>query len=82
MTKYLTKEGLEKLKKELKERKEKTREEIAKKKEEAIAQGDLSENASYDSAQQEYKLNEKRIEELKKRQSDSVLCSMNTAAIS
>lgn len=65
MTKYVTKEGLEKLKKELKRRKEKKRKEISDKTKEAADQGDLSENAAYDSAQKEYRLNEKRIEELR-----------------
>jgi len=65
MTRYLTKEGLEKLKKELKRRKEEKRKEISDKTQEAADQGDLSENASYDSAQKEYRMNEKRIKELR-----------------
>lgn len=65
MTKYVTKEGLEELKKELKRRKEKKRKEISDKTKEAADQGDLSENAAYDSAQKEYRMNEKRIKELR-----------------
>jgi len=63
--KKITKEGLKKLKKELKHRKEVKRKEISDKTKEAVDQGDLSENASYDSAQKEYRMNEKRIKELR-----------------
>ena len=65
MTKYLTPEGLGKLKKELEYLEKVRRPEIAKKLEEAISQGDLSENASYEAAKDEQGFVEGRIKELK-----------------
>ena len=59
--KYLTKEGLEKLKIELEERKIKLRQEIAKAIKEAKEQGDLSENAEYAEAKRQQRENESRI---------------------
>lgn len=50
MAKYYTKEGLDKLKKELTELKSKGRSEIAQAIAEARDKGDLSENAEYDAA--------------------------------
>jgi transcription elongation factor GreA len=61
---FLTKEGLEKFKKELKELKTVKRKEIAKKIEEAIELGDLSENAEYSSVKDEQAFTEARIAEL------------------
>lgn len=61
---YLTKEGLEKFKKELEELKTVKRKEIAKKIEEAKELGDLSENAEYSSARDEQAFIEARIAEL------------------
>jgi transcription elongation factor GreA len=61
---YLTKEGLEKLRKELEELKSVKRKEIAKRIEEAKELGDLSENAEYASAREEQALIEDRIVEL------------------
>ena len=46
----VTKEGLEKLQKELDELRTKTRGEVAQRLKEAIAMGDLSENSEYDDA--------------------------------
>jgi len=61
---YLTKEGFEKLKKELEFLKGQKRKEIAEALQKARALGDLSENAEYDSAKQAQAINEKRIMEL------------------
>jgi len=61
---YLTLQGLEKLKNELKERKTKVRREIAERLEEAKALGDLSENTEYSSAREAQAFNEGRILEL------------------
>ncbi len=60
---YLTKQGLEDIKKELEELKNK-RMEIASKIADAQALGDLSENAEYHSARMEQSINEGRIMEL------------------
>ncbi len=65
MAKYLTKEGLEKLQKELEYLKNTKRKEVAEKLKQAIAQGDLKENAGYDTAKDEQGFLEARIRELK-----------------
>lgn len=62
---YFTQEGLERLKGELKEREEVTRLEIAKRLKEAKEEGDISENAAFDSAKEDQAKNEGRIEEIK-----------------
>lgn len=64
---YLTKEGFEKLKKELKALKGEKRREIADSLEEARLLGDLSENAEWESAKQAQAINEKRIRELEEK---------------
>ncbi len=61
---YLTKEGLENLKKEFQNLVEVRRPEIAKRIKEAREMGDISENSEYDSARQEQSFVEGRIEEL------------------
>ena len=61
MKKYLTQEGLEKLNKELEHLKNVARKEVAIKLKEAISQGDLKENAGYDSAKDEQGFIEARI---------------------
>ena len=61
---YLSAEGYQKLKDELKELTTKGRREVAQKIEEARSHGDLSENAEYDAAKEEQGLLEKRIAEL------------------
>lgn len=61
MENIVTKEGLEKLKKELDERVNKTRRSISDDIEEATKQGDLSENAAYHSALENKEYNENRI---------------------
>ena len=65
--KYITKEGLDKLKKELEKRKKKTRRKIAEAIKEAKEQGDLSENAEYTEAKQEQRENESRIIKLERK---------------
>ena len=62
--KYITPEGLKKLKKELEERKTIKRQEIAQRLEEAKDLGDLSENTEYATAKDAQAFNEGRILEL------------------
>jgi transcription elongation factor GreA len=62
--KYITLEGLQKLKDELKERKTNKRQEIARRLEEAKSLGDLSENTEYSSAKEAQSFNEGKILEL------------------
>ena len=61
---FLTREGYEKLKENLKLLRGKKRREIASSLEKARLLGDLSENAEYESAKQEQAINERRIKEL------------------
>lgn len=65
MEKYITKEGLEKLKKELEDLEINKRREIAKRLQEAAAMGDLSDNAQYQETRREQSFLEGRILELK-----------------
>lgn len=62
--KYLTKEGLDKIRKELEILKTVRRKEISGKIEDALKLGDLSENAEYHEAKDEQGMNEARIREL------------------
>ena len=64
---FLTKDGCDKLKEELKILKTVKRKEIANALEKARQMGDLSENAEYDSAKQSQAINEKRINELEEK---------------
>lgn len=64
---FLTREGCDKLKEELKVLKTVKRKEIADSLEKARQLGDLSENAEYDSAKQSQAINEKRIRELEEK---------------
>ena len=64
--KYITKEGLEKLKKELERLKKEERAKIANELKEAISFGDLSENAAYDEAKENQAFIEGKILELEK----------------
>jgi len=66
MSKYLTQEGLEKLKKELNYLKTVKRKEIAKRIKQAVSQGDLSENAAYHEAKDAQAFLEGKILELQK----------------
>ena len=61
---YLTREGYEKLRKELEFLKTVRRREFSKAIAEARAHGDISENAEYDAAKEAQGLNEKKIAEL------------------
>ncbi|RJR28252.1 transcription elongation factor GreA [candidate division WWE3 bacterium] len=61
---YVTREGLEKLRDELKELVEIKRPEVAKRIQNAREMGDISENAEYDAARQEQSYIEGRIAEL------------------
>jgi transcription elongation factor GreA len=61
---FLTREGCEKLKEQLRVLKTVKRKEIANALDKARQLGDLSENAEYDSAKQSQAINEKRIREL------------------
>jgi transcription elongation factor GreA len=61
---YLSKEGYEKLDKELRDLKTRGRKEIAEEISEARSKGDLSENAEYDAAKEAQGHLEKRIAEL------------------
>jgi transcription elongation factor GreA len=64
-TKYLTKDGLEKLKKEVADLETRGRKEAAEKMRHAISFGDLSENAAYDDARESQNLLEAKISDLK-----------------
>lgn len=61
---YLTRDGYEKLRKELEHLKKIKRKELSKAIGEARSHGDISENAEYDVAKERQGLNEKRIAEL------------------
>lgn len=65
MTKYLTAEGLEKLKKELEYLEKVKMREIAERLKHAISQGDLRENAGYAADKEEQAFVEGRIRELR-----------------
>lgn len=65
MTKYLTAEGLEKLKKELEYLEKVKRKEVSERIRHTASQGDLKENAGYDAAKEEQAFVEGRIRELK-----------------
>jgi len=65
MIKYLTQEGFDKLKKELKGHLDR-RSVIAKRIEEAKAMGDLSENADYSKAREEQSFNEGKVHEIER----------------
>lgn len=66
MIKYLTKEGLEKLKKELEYLEKVKRKEISERLNHVISQGDLTENAGYDAVKDEQGFVEEKIKELRK----------------
>lgn len=61
---YLTKDGLEKIKEELRYLKEVRRQEISDYMGSAIADGDIRESAAYDDARQQQSANEARIADL------------------
>lgn len=68
-----TKEGFEKLQKELEYLKTTVREEIAKRLNEAASYGDLSENAAYAAAMEARDVNESRIAELEEILNNAVI---------
>lgn len=65
MTKFFTKEGLEKLKRELEDLSNVKKKELSEKLKNITAQGDLSENSAYDIAREELSFIERKIQELK-----------------
>ncbi len=65
MPKYLTAEGLKKLKKELEYLEKVKRKEVSERIRHTASQGDLKENAGYDAAKEEQAFVEGRIRELK-----------------
>lgn len=65
MEKYLTKNGIEKIKKELEHLENVKRKEVIEKIKHAVSQGDLRENAGYAAAKEEQSFIEGRIKELK-----------------
>jgi len=71
MKKYLTAEGLEKLKKELEYLEKVKRKEISEAIRQAASEGDLKENAGYDAAKDKQGFVEGRIRELKNTLSQS-----------
>jgi len=77
MIKYLTKEGLENLKKELEQLKTTERKALAKRLEEAISFGDLSENAAYHEAKEAQGFLEGRICELEGVIQNAIIVSHN-----
>lgn len=68
---YLTPEGYEKLRKELRFLKTVRRRELSKEIGKARAQGDISENAEYDAAKEAQALNEKKIAGLEEKLSNA-----------
>ena len=75
MSKYLTPEGMQKIKKELEELKTVKRREIAKRLKKAVSFGDLSENADYSQAKEDQEMMENRIIELEDIIRSSVIVS-------
>lgn len=64
MTKYLTREGLEKIKKELEHLKNVDRKEVVKRISHAASHGDLKENAGYHAAKEDQAFIEEKIKRL------------------
>ncbi|MBI5143863.1 MAG: transcription elongation factor GreA [Candidatus Omnitrophica bacterium] len=64
---YLTRDGYEKLRKELEYLKNVKRKELSKAIGEARSHGDISENAEYDAAKERQGLNEKKISEIEQK---------------
>jgi transcription elongation factor GreA len=77
---YFSREGLEKLKKELEERTSILRSEIANRIKEAKELGDLAENAEYEAAKEAQAVNEGRVEELKNVLSNAVIINGNNGS--
>jgi transcription elongation factor GreA len=77
MAKFITEEGLKKIKEELDRRKTAVRQGIANAIKEAKEQGDLSENAEYSEAKHQQAENEARIAELEYLLKESTVVSYN-----
>lgn len=77
---YVTQEGLQNLKEELKQRTEVRRVDIANRLEAAIKMGDLKENADYHAAKEDQAFNEGRIQQLQDAILNAVLIEENTAS--
>src|SRR3989344_900946 len=72
---YFSKEGLEKLKQELEYRETVLRPAIATRIRDAKEQGDLAENAEFDSAKEDQSMNEGRVNEIKAILEDAIIIS-------
>lgn len=81
MTKYLTPEGLEKLKKELDHLKNVKRKEVSEQISFSASFGDLKENAAYDAAKEEQGFVEGRIAELEQILNQAKVLKKNTAGM-
>ena len=77
---YLTKQGYEKLKKELEYLKKVKRREITEDIAKARAHGDLSENAEYDAAREAQGMNEKKISEIETKLSQARILDDNISS--
>ena len=80
MTKFITEDGLKKIKEELENRKNVVRQNIANLIKEAKEQGDLSENAEYSEAKSQQADNEARIAELEFMLKEAKVVSYNSAS--
>lgn len=80
MIKFITKEGLKKIKEELERRKGETRQRIAGAIKEAKEQGDISENAEYTEAKRQLSENETRVSELEVMLKEATVVSHNKAS--
>jgi transcription elongation factor GreA len=80
MTKFITADGLKKIKEELENRKNVIRQNIANAIKEAKEQGDLSENAEYSEAKSQQAENEARIAELEFMLKESQVVSYDSAS--
>ncbi|HRY82941.1 MAG TPA: transcription elongation factor GreA [Candidatus Moranbacteria bacterium] len=80
MGKFITEEGLKKIKEELENRKITIRQSIANAIKEAKEQGDLSENAEYSEAKRQQAENEARIAELEFMLKESTVVKYNKAS--
>ena len=80
MTKFVTEEGLKKIKEELENRKNEIRQKIANAIKEAKEQGDLSENAEYSEAKSQQSENEARIAELEFMLKEAEVVAFNKAS--
>ena len=80
MTRFVTEEGLRKIKEELEHRKTAVRQEIANAIKEAKEQGDLSENAEYSEAKRQQAENEARVAELEFMLKESTVVAHDASA--